>query len=89
MGMHNSRKLQFEHATLMDCAPIPITFESALMVWCECPLGQVVDVGSWSSMVCAVGRMSLSLTTFMLLDSYQFIGNQIAAQSGAFVPEFS
>ena len=87
--MHSSRRLQFEQATLMDCAPIPITFESALIAWCECPLGQVVEVGSWSSMVWAVGRMALSLTTFMLLDAYQFIANQIAAQSGPFVPEFS
>ena len=87
--MHSSRRLQFEQATLMACAPIPITFESALIAWCECPLEQVVEVGSWSSMVCAVGRLTLSLTTFMLLDAYQFISSRIAAQSGAFVSEFS
>jgi hypothetical protein len=60
-----------------------------LIAWCEWPLGQAVDEGSWSSMVCAVGRMAPSLTTFTLLDSYQFTGNRIAAQSCAFVPEFS
>jgi len=33
--------------------------------------------------------MALSLTTFMLLDAYQFINIRNGAQSGAFVPEFS
>jgi len=86
--MQSSRRLQLEQATLMDCAAMPITFDSALIAWCEWPLEQVVVDGSWSSMVCAEGRMAHSLTTFIVLDSYQFICNQFTAKSGPFARRF-
>jgi hypothetical protein len=67
--MHNSRKLQFEQATLMDCAASGTTLDPAFAA--ALASGQETGGGGWSNIERAKDRLSVSLPTFTVLDANQ------------------